>query len=276
MVATNDRPPFVPDVGLSPIDPLDLALVEGDSQLFSEFLEPFVASLHGQPPRIVKVLVDDLYAFYVADALAYLSRMLPPPPMRRRLIVGRPSPHFSKPTRLLAPDPEMMQNAPPQALAAWASHFRSTGGALLLEARALFHHLSVAQVFKAHNLAIPEDSLGAVFFVEELPTAENIRSLILQVFPPDYDWDTHQFAAREVQFSQAFQHCLTSIGVRYLRVAMPAEAERLEGVARAEGLQVADTMMRMQMRVDVYRKRRLEALAIFQDLVAPNLVRSTT
>src|SRR5581483_5958739 len=176
MGASGKKPSFVADIGLSAIDPVDLALVEGDRQLFTEFLEPYMMALHGQPARIVKELADDLYAYYLADTLAYLTRLLPAPPAPRRTMLGRRVARPANPAELQAPDPEQMQTNPKQALLDWVGFYRPTGGMLMLEARALFRHLSVAQVFKARNLPIPPECLANVRFAEEMPTSEYLQN----------------------------------------------------------------------------------------------------
>ena len=274
MGASNKKPSFIADIGLSAIEPVDLALVDGDRQLFTEFLEPFMMALHGQPARIVKELADDLYAYYLADTLAYLTHLLPAPPTPRRTVLGRRVVRPANPAELQAPDPEQMQSNPRQALVDWVGYYRPTGGMLMLEARALFRNLSVAQVFKARNLPIPPDSLANVRFAEEMPSTDYLKNLIVDVFPSNFYWNAQQLVVQVEQFQEAFQQCLCNLAMRYLRVALPAEGDRLAHVARNQGANVADSLMRMQMPIDVYRKRRMEALAIFQDLVAPNIARS--
>lgn len=270
MVSPKGERTFNPNVPLLPVEPADLALVQGDRTAFSVFLEPFSEALHGQPARLITILADDLFAFYVADTLAYLTRMLPQ--VRRggglRLrAVRRPGPG-----ELHAPDLAAMEHAPQQVLADWAAYYRGTGGALLLEGRAIFRHLSVPQALRAQNLDFPPEKLMDARFAEDLPTSNYLQDLIVSAYPSTFYWDVRELAEREESCRQAFLCCLVGLGVRFLRSSKPDDAERLHRAASGEGMVVADSLMRMLLPIDLYRKRRLEAAAIFHDVVAPHLL----
>jgi hypothetical protein len=270
VVASQGETLVIPPIGPRPIDPMDLAMANGERRPFVELLESHADALHGQPSRIINDLADDLVAYYVADTLAYLSRMLPPRSrgFGARILSIRPA----NPEDLRAPDPTRLESEPRQTLVHWVENYRTTGGTLMVEARTIFRHLGVPNAFKAQGLPIPPMSLAAVPFPEEWPTSEYLRELFVAAAPTTYYWDPQQIADREALYREAFYQCYVGLGVRLLQVALPKEADRVERIAIGDGAQAADSLLRMLMPIDIYRKRRLEALAIFEDLVAPVLL----
>lgn len=254
------------DPPLRAIDAYDLALVGGDIQLFSECFEPYAESLTGQPSRLVLECANALYAYYIADTLAYLSRMLPPP--RRSGLFSR-SGRRSGGAEILAPDPKLLHDKPQEALVQWADQYSEIGGIMLLEARALLRQLSVAEVLRAQNIRLPSGALGDVRFSEELPDSEYLRALLINNTSRAFYWDERLLAEGEARLRAAFDECWIAYGVRYFRVGNPKQAPFVERAFAQEGGAVADAMLRMYMPIGVYRKRRLEALAIFQEMIAP-------
>ena len=255
------------DPPVRPIEARDLAIASGDRKILIEYLEPFAAALGGQPARLVHDLADAIYAYYIADTLAYFTRMLPPPPKRfagLRIQGGAPE--------ISAPETALLQGNPQKALEQWIGRHKHNGGIMMREARAVLRHLTVAQVLRDHKLRVPKEALGVVRASEELPHQQYLHNLITASGPPNYYWDDQALFKRETLLREAFEATWIAHGVRYSRIAVPDQALRIEMIFNKEGGAVADSMLRMEMPIDVYRKRRLEALAIFEEWIAPPLL----
>lgn len=245
----------------APIQPYDRALIEGGGGEIAGLLTAYTHDPRIRDAVPVDTLVRELAVRYVAATLVFLTHVLPPIPSIARRVLGAGHAPIAQ------PQAELMERNPIEALQRWARRYRKVGGTLLYEARGIFLQLTVPRVLVEFGLPIPPDTLASVRFPEEMPDPAYLRRIVTAQTAGGVRWIGTSIQERDAEIQELFAAYWVALGVRLLRVREPERAHAVESRFEAEGTRVADALLRMYLPMQIYREWRLNALAIYNEMM---------